>query len=110
MESADPKARRKAAESELAVQQDVAGMLVKVKADSKMTRLSVDPNNFLNFKATTFEIFLASTVRVRVQGHVAQEEAHDRRARRAAQFLRVGDDDVRYDGSALTPATCGMCS
>ena len=61
MESADPKARRKAAESPTAVLRDVAGMLVKIKADNKVTRLGVDPNNFLNFEASTFEMFLAST-------------------------------------------------
>jgi len=61
LESATPKARRKAAESELAARHDVVGMLVNIKADSKVTRLGVDPNNFLNFKASTFEMFVAST-------------------------------------------------
>ena len=74
MEREDPKARRNAAESPTAVRRDVAGMLVKVKADSKMTRLGVDPNNFLNFEASTFEMFVAST---RIMGCVLGVHAGD---------------------------------
>ena len=61
LERAGPKARRKAAESELAVRQDVAGMLAQGKADDKVRRLGVDPNDFLNFEASTFEMFVATT-------------------------------------------------
>jgi len=56
-----PKARRNAAESEITVQQDVAGLMANVKADEKASRLGVDPNNFLNVSASIYEMFVAST-------------------------------------------------
>jgi len=34
---------------------------VKTKAVDKVARLGVDPNDFLNFEASTFEMFVAST-------------------------------------------------